>query len=139
MKPRMPGVSARKTDNASTRRTQNLAAKRAQRARDAAAGYVPCQVKLPRASAEKLRAALQMQGFERALTDFLDNCVVEVANYPQLAFLLWNRRDKFLPAAEAFTLYEHNWRWIDEKTLVPEERELIERLKQTFGHGVINA
>jgi len=121
------------------RRDQNLSAKRAQRARDAAAGYVPCQVKLPQATAVKLREALRMPGFERALAEFLDNSVVEVAHYPQLAFLLWNRRDAYLPAAEAFALYEHNWRWIDQRTLSTDERQLIERLTRVIGGGVLNA
>jgi hypothetical protein len=139
MKQKPATVDRQRLESAASRRTQNLAAKRAQRERDAAAGYVPCQVKLPKAVAEKLRAALRMPGFENALGDFLDHSIVEVARYPQLAFLLWNRRDRFLPAAEAFALYEHNWRWIDEKKLTAEERDLIDRLKNTFGHGVINA
>lgn len=70
MKPKPANVDRYQGERTAVRRTQNLAAKQAQRERDAAAGYVPCQIKLPRSMAEKLRAALQMPGFENALEGF---------------------------------------------------------------------
>jgi hypothetical protein len=35
-------------------------------------------------------------------------------------------------------LYEREWRWIEQDALLPAERALIERLKNQYGHGVLN-
>lgn len=121
------------------RREQLRRAKRAQRARDRAAGLVLCQFKLRPATTEKLRAALAVPGVEDALARFLDEIMVDTDAHPTLKLLCWNRADRFLPAAEAFALYERNWRFVDEAALEPHERALIERLKQTHGKGLLNA
>jgi hypothetical protein len=65
--------------------------------------------------------------------------VVRLADYPALADLAWNRTDEYLPAREAFGLYERNWRLVDPGRLDERERALIERLVQRFGAGVIHA
>jgi hypothetical protein len=119
------------------RREQLRRAKQAQRERDRAAGLVLCQFKLRPATAEKLRAALAA-GLEGALARFLDEALVDSDAHPTLKLLCWNRADRFLPAAEAFALYERNWRFVDEATLGPHERALIERLTQTCGRGLLN-
>ena len=64
---------------------------------------------------------------------------VRVADYPQLRLLCWNRRDAVLAAAEAFALYEANWRHVDPATLDAQERGLIEALVREYGCGVLNA
>ncbi len=43
-----------------------------------------------------------------------------------------------LDEEEAFALYEREWRWVEQDQLQPQERELIARLMQQFGHGVLN-
>ena len=120
------------------RREQLRLAKRAQRERDREAGLVLCQLKLRPAVAEKLRGGVGIPGFEDALARFLDQSLVDVAAYPNLRLLCWNRAERFIPAAEAFALYERNWRFVDEKTLDATEKELIERLARTYGGGLLN-
>jgi len=114
-------------------------AKRAQRDRDRAAGVVQVQLKLPRPVAAKLCVTTRIPGFAQALDAFLDELVVRLADYPALADLAWNRTDEYLPAREAFGLYERNWRFVEPGRLDERERALIERLAQRFGAGVIHA
>ena len=120
------------------RREQLRLAKRAQRDRDREAGLVLCQLKVRPETAEKLRRAIAIAGFEDTLAQFLDDSLVNVEAYPNLRLLCWNRAERFIPAAEAFALYERNWRFVDEKTLPPAERAFIERLARAHGGGVLN-
>jgi len=122
-----------------TRAEQLRQAKRAQRDRDRAAGVVQVQLKLPQPIAAKLAATTRIPGFAQALNAFLDELVVRLADYPALADLAWNRTDEYLPAREAFGLYERNWRFVEPGRLDERERALIERLAQRFGAGVIHA
>jgi hypothetical protein len=122
-----------------TRAEQLRAAKRAQRWRERAAGVVYVQVKLDRAVALKLTAAARIKGFPEQLDKLLDDAVVRLADYPALADLAWNRRDEYLPALEAFRVYERNWRFVDRDRLSIRERDLLQRLSERFGAGLINA
>jgi hypothetical protein len=122
-----------------TRAEQLRRAKRRQRARQRAAGIVHVQLAVPRELAEKMAAARRADLLTRALGEALDRTVVRVHDYPQLADLAWNQSDEFMPAREAFQLYERNWRFVDANALLPGERRLIERLKAEFGSGVMNA
>lgn len=61
-----------------------------------------------------------------------------IDDYPELALLAWNRVVRNIAGDEAFALYEANWRFVDEKNLVPGERALIDRLTRQYGHGVLN-
>lgn len=64
---------------------------------------------------------------------------IQLADYPQLQFIAWNRpKDDFIEEDEAFSLYERNWRWVEQDNLSVNERQLIERLTHVFGHGVLN-
>ena len=64
---------------------------------------------------------------------------IHLADYPQLQGLAWNRRPgSLIDEAEAFALYESNWRFVDEERLTPRERRLLERLTRQFGNGVLN-
>jgi hypothetical protein len=64
---------------------------------------------------------------------------IQLADYPQLQLIAWNRRkDDSIEEGEAFALYERNWRWIEQDNLSINERQLLERLTHTFGHGVLN-
>jgi hypothetical protein len=58
--------------------------------------------------------------------------------YPQLALLAWNRADRQIDPAEAFALYERNWRFVDVPQLDANEQALIETLKHQYGHGVLH-
>jgi len=64
---------------------------------------------------------------------------LKIGDYPQLALLAWSRRpDDVITAEEAFGLYESNWRFVDYKLLNDQERELIDDLMETCGHGLMN-
>jgi hypothetical protein len=122
-----------------TRREQLRHAKRAQRVRQRSANVVEVQLALPAGIAAKLAAARRAPGFVQQLDDALDRLVVRLADYPQLEDLAWNRIDEFIPATDAFKLYERNWRLLDPRMLEDRERALIERLKAELGSGEINA
>jgi hypothetical protein len=122
-----------------TRREQLRHAKRAQRARQRRANVVEVQLALPAAVAAKLAAARRAPRFVQQLDGALDRLVVRLADYPQLRDLAWNRIDEFIPASDAFKLYERNWRLLDPSALEHHERALIERLKTELGNGEINA
>lgn len=114
-------------------------AKRAQRARQRAQGVVQVELQLPQALARKLVAARRDASFQAMLEAALDRSLVRLEDYPQLCDIAWNRRDTFIPAGEAFALYERNWRFIDVARMCSRERELLTRLVSEFGNGVINA
>ncbi|HXC38937.1 MAG TPA: hypothetical protein VN667_08315 [Burkholderiales bacterium] len=121
-----------------TRAEQLRQAKRAQRERDRRAGQVPVQIKLGRDTAESLRRALAVAGFEEGLKRYLDNTVIDSARYPNLKLLCWNRAGRYLSGKDAFALYERNWRFVDQRRMDKGERELIARLSQEYGNGVLN-
>ncbi|MBO9100719.1 MULTISPECIES: hypothetical protein [unclassified Rhizobium] len=58
------------------------------------------------------------------------------ADYPELALIVWSRdATRPVAAAEAFAIYERNWRFVDRQRLTPSEKALIEELTARFGHG----
>jgi len=120
------------------RKEQLRVAKRAQRQRDRAAGFALCQVKLPREVAERLRHAVAIPGFDAELRKFLEDAVVQVRKYPNLQLLAWNRADPFITERDAFGLYERNWKFVDTKNMTDDERQLIRRLTEKWGRGVLN-
>ena len=64
--------------------------------------------------------------------------VIVPARFPGLRGLAWNRDpDRPLPAEDAFTLYERQWRHVDVAALTDDERALIAALGEKFGHGVM--
>lgn len=65
--------------------------------------------------------------------------LLRLVDYPQLRLIAWNRQGEgFVEEEEALALYERNWRYVDEATLERNERQLIDRLVQQYGHGVLN-
>ncbi|XID74374.1 hypothetical protein ACF3NA_07435 [Alkanindiges sp. WGS2144] len=65
--------------------------------------------------------------------------IVVLQDYPQLKLIAWHCQGcDAIVEEEAFALYERNWRYIDEATLKPHERQLITELSNKFGHGVMN-
>ena len=60
------------------------------------------------------------------------------AEFPELALLAWNRDPaRPIAAAEAFALYERNWRHVDKADLGDREATLIRDLTAALGHGVM--
>ena len=138
MKRDQPGRPGRPKTSPLSRREQLRLAKRAQRARERAAGMMAVPLKLAARDAERMRAAMARPEFTSRLRRLLDDTLVEIAAYDNLAALCWNRRDRYLGAEEAFRLYERNWRLVDQRRMKPAERALIERLAARYGNGVLN-
>jgi len=113
-------------------------AKRSQRQRDRDAGLVLCQIKLPQPTAQRLRRALAIPGFDAQLEQFLGEAVIEAGRFPNLKLLCWNRAGPLLTERDAFGLYERNWRFVDTARMPADERALIHRLADKYGHGVLN-
>jgi len=73
----------------------------------------------------------------RRMTPAIDKIVIR--DFPQLALIAWNRRpDDEITGEDAFALYEANWRFIEEDRLQPRERDMIARLTEVYGHGLMN-
>jgi transcriptional regulator with XRE-family HTH domain len=61
---------------------------------------------------------------------------IALADYPELRRLAWHVPGlQELTPAEAFNLYERNWRHLDAEALGPKERALIDALRQEQGGG----
>ena len=84
-------------------------------------------------------AAVKAPGFKPALDRFLENLVLDIDQWPGLRELAWNRAGRWIPSEEALSIYERNWRFVDPRQLSQDELELIDRLKQQFDGGVLNA
>ncbi|MCE6958067.1 hypothetical protein LAZ40_03225 [Cereibacter sphaeroides] len=64
---------------------------------------------------------------------------VRIADFPELNLIAWNRdRDGVIEDAEAFDLYELNWRYVDTENMLPHEQALLARLVQDCGNGMMN-
>ena len=131
-------TAGRPRTSALTRAEQLRSAKRAQREREGQAGQTEARIKLPRAMAQRLLFASRQPGFVALLGKVLDCETIEVGRYPQLKLLCWNRRNQFLTAQDAWSLYERNWRFVEPNQLEPSERQLIETLSSRFGGGIMH-
>lgn len=131
-------MRGRPKTSALTRAEQLRRAKRAQRERARARGLVHYQIALPRAEAERFKAAMRQADFTQRLKAFLEEAIIAVDDYDNLKTLCWNRRARFLGAEEAFRLYERNWRHVDRINMAETEKALIARLAERFGNGVLN-
>ncbi len=131
-------AAGRPRNSTLTRSEQLRLAKRAQRARDSSAGLTEVRIKLPAALASRLAFAAQQPDFVDLLDIALATAIVEIERYPQLKILCWNRRIRFLSHADAWSLYERNWRFIEPDKLEPSERLLIDTLVTRFNGGVMH-
>lgn len=62
---------------------------------------------------------------------------IALSQYEQLRQLCWNLApDTSMTEAEAFAIYERNWRFIDHQKLDPAEKAFLETLVNTYGNGV---
>lgn len=63
---------------------------------------------------------------------------IHLADYPMLREVAWSTDPEAeLTPAEAFALYERNWRHIDPEAMDAPERDLVARLTKTVGKGVL--
>jgi hypothetical protein len=134
----MPRTGRPKTSKL-PRADQLRQAKHRQRARQRAAGLVNVQFAAPERLAQKIAVVRRAGTLEQILDEALNRAVIRLRDYPQLADLAWNRGDEFIPAKEAFQLYERNWRFVNQHTLSEREVQLLDRLKREYGAGVVNA
>ena len=123
----------------SVRREQLRLAKRRQREREKQRGLAIYQLRLPRDLAEKLKEGVQHADFRGALCAFIDQQIIHADDYENLQLLAWSRAKRFMTRADAFRLYENNWRHVDTNTMSANERELIRGLAKEFGNGIIHA
>jgi len=67
--------------------------------------------------------------------------VIRIGDYPQLSLITWHipNKDVELTESEALSIYERNWRHVDQAALTEEEQALIDRLVATVGHGLFLA
>jgi hypothetical protein len=114
-------------------------AKQRQRERQRRAGLKKVELLLPQEDAERLRVALGDTAFRARARGLLDEYVIDIHAWPALRELAWNRKDRWIPASEALSLYERNWRFVDQHTLTQDERELIRSLVARFGGGPLDA
>jgi len=114
-------------------------AKRAQRERQRAAGLVGVELRVPAPLAKRLRTAAGSATFAADMDRLLDELVLDIERWPRLRELAWNRKDRWIPAPEALSLYERNWRFIEGEPIGEDEAALIERLKARYGGGLLNA
>lgn len=112
--------------------------RREQRPRERTAGAVVVPLKLAARDAERVRAAMSRPNFLSRLRGLLDDVLVEIAAYENLAALCSKRRERFLGAEEAFHLYERNRRRVDQRRMKLAERALIERLAARYGNGLLD-
>ena len=139
MKTTIKRPAGRPRISALTRAEQLRVAKHRQRLRERREGFAAVQLRLKAEQAERLRAAAHARHFGEDLDGFLRDVVLDLHEWPALRELAWNRAGRWIPAEDALALYERNWRFVDEKRLTPEEARLIERLRDRYGGGVLNA
>jgi len=137
MRSRRP-TRARPRSRKTSRSEQLRAAKQRQRQREREAGVAEIRIKLPAAQGRRLAFAARQPAFKESLARWLDGETIEVACYPELKLLCWNRKAEFLTAQDAWNLYERNWRFVEAGTLTGEERELIKLLGVRFGGGRVD-
>lgn len=128
--------TGRPRSSALTRPEQLRLAKQSQRDRERQSGFVEARLKLPGAIALRLAFAARQDGFVASLATFLQDEIIEIAAFPQLHLLCWNRHTRFITAADAWSLYERNQRFVDPATMIEEERSLLHALSQRFGGGL---
>lgn len=124
--------------SALTRAEQLRKAKRAQRERERKAGLTTVELLLPTELAQQLRMAANAPRFMEELERFLRSQVLDIEEWPVLRDLAWNRKGRWIPAQEAFALYERNWRFVETDSISPAEARLVDRLAEQFGNGVLN-
>jgi hypothetical protein len=72
-----------------------------------------------------------------SLSDYIP-VQIQLSNFPQLRQLAWQVSDaEKLNPMEAWSIYERNWRHIDQAALTNEELQLIKALQQAVG-GAVN-
>lgn len=135
---KVAATRGRPRTSALTRAEQLRTAKRAQRQRERRAGVATIELRLPADQAERLRAAVTAPRFKAALDELLQDVVLDIDMWPKLRELTWSRADRWIPAEDALALYERNWRFVEPADLTTKEADLIDRLKNRYGGGVLN-
>ncbi|MGH8672875.1 MAG: helix-turn-helix domain-containing protein [Burkholderiales bacterium] len=85
----------------------------------------------------RLLAALGLEaGLRETRRSAAEERLVDVANYPALRLLAWNRAGGRITEQEALALYEANWRHVG--ALSPREEKLLRALVRRHGKGVLH-
>ena len=132
-------TGAEERNRAAIRREQLRRAKRRQRKRERQLGLSTVAVRLPQRLALKLKAGARRTEFTAALHAFLEREILCIDDYENLRLIAWNRAGRYVSREEAFHLYERNWRFVYRDRLSEAERELIAKLAEKHGNGIIHA
>ena len=62
---------------------------------------------------------------------------INIDDYPQLSTICWNRKNRTAEEAETLQLYESGWRFIEKDNPTFLELNLINRLAEKYGNGVL--
>lgn len=61
---------------------------------------------------------------------------VWVADYPELALILWDWGADCISEQDALRVYETRWPYVDERALTQKEKDFIDELINKHGNGV---
>ncbi len=61
---------------------------------------------------------------------------VWIADYPELALILWDWGADYISEQDALRVYETRWPYVDERALTQEEKDFIDELINKHGNGV---
>jgi transcriptional regulator with XRE-family HTH domain len=89
------------------------------------------------AQAQATASPVSEQTLSRAESaDVPPHSSVRISDYPRLRRLAWHAHGfDELTAAEALSIYERNWRYVEVDKLEPTEVSLIDRLVRSVGNG----
>lgn len=66
----------------------------------------------------------------------IDFMLIKISDYPQLQMIAFNKhQDNFIDDFAALTLYEENWRFIEQDDLNSYERDFIHTLFRKYNRG----
>lgn len=64
--------------------------------------------------------------------------MIKIKNYPQLELISWNYHAKEISEEDALSVYENNWRFIDQEHLTDNEQQLIKYLVHEYGRDFLH-
>lgn len=64
--------------------------------------------------------------------------MIKIKNYPQLELISWNCHTKEISEEDALSIYENNWRFIDQEHLTYSEQQLIKHLVHEYGRDFLH-
>lgn len=83
-----------------------------------------------------MNATNQTDQTQNQVLEVLVDTPIRLDEYPQLRLIAWHiPHAQTVSAKDALSLYERNWRYVDQADLQPHEKALIDRLVLELGNG----